>query len=1193
MTEELLDTHRFGGIITVGQANSLEEALASLSEGLPAANPIFDATWLSQLQEYLTTAEELLPPGFEGIARLKYYMDCRARLVPVADMLTAAPLTTLLAQPDILQAARDTVAAYEGLMEHISSHFAQLQQEDGAQLLGGLLLRLDLVEVRDGMGGRAGLLAPFHPLILWKNIELADEVLAGHAADLRLLIGRLSLFSEPLRALMLPVDESYTDTALAYADRLGSWAVYRPAGLVNVTVSIRLLERAAEKIAILYPPVRQHLRLFLHHPESLERVTEVLRHLFAPKKGHTPFEHVQLIISHHPDTPIKLDGLNNFISEGLVTPELKSAVDADEIVPWLVDNPVHILVLPGQRYLQPTRIGRQASNIHPLSLPRLLQFNQFKKIISLQPRSQQGSSSGASQPFGPYHALAAALGGQPQQELSGTLVQQENNGSQTILMPHAVFMLLAGATGVEGAQVLAREGGIDGDVVVTHYPKRFVKGVEYMLRELNYQPDAAGVLRLLKRLETVGETGLFKTISDTGVGGFSPPELKGQFGLAVALGWYLALAGNDPRHLTVSLDSELAKRWLEKRDSDRRNDLLGMRRLENGRLSIDLIEVKSYKVGANIEGDGHPGEQLRAVARALFPVLEGKGGDLLTDCRRELLREQLFREGQLTFPKEGVTTKEWGGWIQLLNDTLDGELSLEEGKIEVNLMLIEVCFEENIERSETIVQADAGAQHPADRLPVHRVRLGESDVKLLLGSDWAAPVTLPTVTVPAPVKAQPKGAQAAATPAPKPTVIVADPIVAPKKPDGPEKQGEDDSEVTGTTPLPDAPIAPASGGSSAPIPPEAVLGEEEPAEPTQSVKSTADLEALAAALYRALQNFGQTPKKPIDPQLADVGPTVIRFKIETRVGQQLNKIQARALDLQREMELEKPPVIYNLRGYIAVDIPRPDPQAVLLKDVLASSAKKKQELAPISFPAGVAPDGDVPWLSIPLLPHMLVGGTSRSGKTMFLYSIIVSLTKLNTPDELKIVLIDPKRTDFNYFSSLPHLYNGEILTDKQQAMDVLQDLLNIELERRTDVLVEHGCRDIQDLHRSQPQIVMPYVIVVIDEFADLSGIMDKKQREAFDMLLGRVAQRARSVGIHLIIATQRPDAKVIFGNLKANLLCRVAFQLTSGIDSRIILDENGAEDLIGYGDMLLKIEGRIQRLQGFFISTDELRKLKS
>ena len=352
-----------------------------------------------------------------------------------------------------------------------------------------------------------------------------------------------------------------------------------------------------------------------------------------------------------------------------------------------------------------------------------------------------------------------------------------------------------------------------------------------------------------------------------------------------------------------------------------------------------------------------------------------------------------------------------------------------------------------------------------------------------------------------------------------------------------------------------------------------------------------EIRQKAGALYRTLQNY-DVKTDPVDADLADVGPTIVRFKVRLRPGEQVGKIRRIAEELMRELALDKEPIVGNLPGttFVHVDLPRARRHAAPLLPVLDRADASQVPVCTI--PAGLTPDGRVEWLDLTSLPHMLVAGATQSGKSMFLYTLIGSLAALNAPDRLHLVLVDPKRTDFTFFRRLPHLQDRGVITDPAEAVAMLETLLSVDVEERTDQLHEAGYLNIRSYNDAHPDRPIPVVVVVIDEFADLTDAMDSKaERDAFDLALKRLAQRARSVGIHLVLATQRPTVDIVNGTVKANLDGRISFRLGSGVDSRTILDEGGAEHLLGQGDMLLKTAGRMTRLQGFYLDESDLRTL--
>jgi DNA segregation ATPase FtsK/SpoIIIE-like protein len=220
---------------------------------------------------------------------------------------------------------------------------------------------------------------------------------------------------------------------------------------------------------------------------------------------------------------------------------------------------------------------------------------------------------------------------------------------------------------------------------------------------------------------------------------------------------------------------------------------------------------------------------------------------------------------------------------------------------------------------------------------------------------------------------------------------------------------------------------------------------------------------------------------------------------------------------------------------------------------------------------------------------MLVGGTTGSGKTVFLYSLLTCFLERFEPEDLRLAIVDPKLTNFMFFNQLPNLEHGKVITEDEDAADLFEWITEEEIPRRTQVLGQSGSIDIQEHNERSEEQLRP-LVVVIDEYADLiDGLGD--QSDEFEKNVRRIAQKARSVGIHLVISTQRPSAQIIDTDLRANLDMRIAFRLPSASDSQVILDESGAEGLGGNGDMLFKEAESLTRLQGTFVDTDYLRDL--
>ena len=271
------------------------------------------------------------------------------------------------------------------------------------------------------------------------------------------------------------------------------------------------------------------------------------------------------------------------------------------------------------------------------------------------------------------------------------------------------------------------------------------------------------------------------------------------------------------------------------------------------------------------------------------------------------------------------------------------------------------------------------------------------------------------------------------------------------------------------------------------------------------------------------------------------------------------------------------------RPLVGLEVPNQIKVLVTLKEVLASKVFKKRQGNTV-LPLGRDVSGQI-WLTeLAKLPHLLVAGATASGKSIALHSIITSLIYQNNPDDLKLILIDCKQVELTMYNDLPYLI-APVVTENKRAVRALQWCLN-EMDRRLEVLAEAKCQNIDDYNRKRNRR-MPRLIVVVDELGDLLSTMRKEAEGA----IIRLGQKARAAGIHLVLATQRPTVDILSGLIKANMPGRIAFSVTSSINSKTILDFTGAEKLLGAGDMLF-INSQLSkpvRIQGAYITKEEIR----
>ena len=356
-----------------------------------------------------------------------------------------------------------------------------------------------------------------------------------------------------------------------------------------------------------------------------------------------------------------------------------------------------------------------------------------------------------------------------------------------------------------------------------------------------------------------------------------------------------------------------------------------------------------------------------------------------------------------------------------------------------------------------------------------------------------------------------------------------------------------------------------------------------------------DIRERSVLLKNSLSNFGVEGSSGA----IKTGPIITLFEILPAEGVRVNKFVQLSDDIARVMEAQSVRVLAPIPGsnHVGVEIPNVDPQTIFLKNVI-NSEKYLESNAKLKLAIGKGTLGDISILDLVEMPHLLIAGTTGSGKSVSLNTIIVSLLYQLKPEEVKFVIIDPKKVEMSLYRGLENHYllkfNGideSIITKKDNAILALRSLEK-EMDSRYDLLAEAGKRNISEYNemmKKSKKELMPYIVLMIDELADLM-MYNPRDVEA---PIARLAQLARAVGIHLIVATQRPSVDVITGVIKANFPARIAFQVATKIDSRTILDENGADKLIGKGDMLYQKPGSPApvRMHGAFITLKEIEDL--
>ena len=391
--------------------------------------------------------------------------------------------------------------------------------------------------------------------------------------------------------------------------------------------------------------------------------------------------------------------------------------------------------------------------------------------------------------------------------------------------------------------------------------------------------------------------------------------------------------------------------------------------------------------------------------------------------------------------------------------------------------------------------------------------------------------------------------------------------------------------------------------------PELSLLDKGPAVAPLAGYSHKDLETMSRDVEQHLLDFGiQADVVAVHP-----GPVITRFELQLAAGIKVSKLTALAKDLARSLSVTSVRVVEIIPGktVVGIELPNQNRAMVCLSEVLSSDVYQ-QAHSPLTLALGVDIAGHPMVVDLAKMPHLLVAGTTGSGKSVGINAMILSLLFKATPEQVRLIMVDPKMLELSVYDGIPHLLTP-VVTDMKEAASALRWCV-AEMERRYRLMASFGVRNLAGFNvkvtealekgelltdplwkpsgfetTAPPLQTLPYVVVVIDELADMMMVVGKK----VEQLIARIAQKARAAGIHLILATQRPSVDVLTGLIKSNIPTRISFQVSSKIDSRTILDQQGAEQLLGHGDMLFLAPGTGAplRVHGAFVDDKEVHRI--
>lgn len=357
-------------------------------------------------------------------------------------------------------------------------------------------------------------------------------------------------------------------------------------------------------------------------------------------------------------------------------------------------------------------------------------------------------------------------------------------------------------------------------------------------------------------------------------------------------------------------------------------------------------------------------------------------------------------------------------------------------------------------------------------------------------------------------------------------------------------------------------------------------------EAPEKKRDSGDVKKIAAVIEDTLQNFG------VKAQVVEinVGPSVTQYAIKIPPGTRLTKITTLANDLALATEAPTGQIRIEApipgRSLVGIEIPNKSLQFVGLREMLESKAMQEAK-SKLAVPLGLNVSGEPVVADISRMPHVLIAGTTGSGKSVMVNTIIASILFSASPNEVRFIMIDPKRVELTGYNDIPHLLTP-VVVEADKSVSALKWALK-EMDKRYTKFAEAGVKNIDGYNELSGFQAIPYIVIVMDELADLMALAPVDVEDC----IARLAQMARATGIHLVLATQRPSVDVITGLIKANIPCRIAFNVSSGIDSKVIIDGPGAEKLLGRGDMLYvpPDQARPTRIQGTFVSDQDVKRL--
>lgn len=1172
------------------------ESVVAFAGGVDGNQPLFDfiVQFDSQFDDKrLETAERFSPI----ISNLK---EKRDKLFSNLDMIMYHPVLLFGASEDNRTNLIEYIAAWEQLYHALCKNEPIMRQisAGGTSFVARAILVLDVLYIKTPTEWKA-ILLPLHPIYLWRYYEIfrtlpnkkstlseedkesLSKVLSQLPQVLSFIVANsIVTASTEDRVLpcsgsieMLPTFENKTNRYLgndgteSVEDILTRWVGFAP----YTKNEIRVCSIDAPD---LIGNIRQ-IKKFMDN-NSVRRVVYDV-YLTHNQNGNTDLSKL--------DYSGKDYEIGEYIRNERISVSIRNVHSSSDVKEALNYRPVHIAFYFDQSSYA-IEFGPNSHNlyINPLVITYDYDFDEIQHKGSIFPSSEMDSGL-----IGDYHKLMR----------SADIISNNMNPRTTYNGNADMTAVVSTISDKETQWLVVADRDTNNYQPVAaipigemQYDKRMVNVwaaadsriiTQYMtlLRGYNLYPKRDTLIEILRQFGHVTANGLISIPKYGADSQAVDSKKKGLIGTLFAASWYMKQHDDA---LVASLDDDKARLWLQNsKYGNERADLVGLYYDDGSNtLHIEPIEVKTRDESpdATITKDesesksffisGHAANQIASMIEILREIFTADNNqmDMFISARREVLKYQIVSECFRNVHDSGWQKK----WYLILKKAFSSEH--ESGlNVVVTGVLMHIKLNENV-----------GGEHISCKNPdfddcqIDYWKLTSTEIQ----RDILGEGTPPAKGV---VNPDFDSSREATSDIIEATNAIIDTNISTTDMRPEEKPR--DNEVR---PKMHCDVVTLVGGKGA-------SGEKNGHSVTSRQDdngvSSKEIEQLVKDFKRSCADY-HVSLKDCNPEDSVVGPSVIRLKLRLGRGQSLQGLSSHLEDIGREMK-RTGVIIQQVPNSdtLLLDVPRLKRDQVLFKDVITSLPKVNSP-EQLYFPLGRTPNGEDLIEDLGQMPHMLVGGSTGSGKSVFLFTMLAAFLMTHpSKNDLQLVLSSSKMEDFVHFEGLPHLYSGSVISDANQATRVITDVIFKESERREKLLADARVANITEYNKNVSEKLAP-IVVVIDEFADLADQLEtKKEQNAFYKPVQRIAQAGRSRGIHLVICTQRPEAKLVPSTTKAQLNGRVALRVNDGISSRMIIETPEAQYLQKHGDMIYKNGDVIERAQGYLISIPELDAIVS